>query len=166
MSLKTLEDLFVHELRDLYSAEKQLVKGLPKMAHAASSRKLREGFEEHQEQTKVHVERLEQIFKELELVSRASKCTAMEVLIEEGESLIAENADECVKDAALIGAAQKIEHYEIASYGTLRTWANILGYSVAVTLLQETLDEEKEAHSKLNDLAESEVNAEAAQAGA
>ena len=164
MALRTLEDLFVKELKDLYSAEKQILKDLPKMAKAASSEKLREGFEEHREQTEGHVERLEKIFESLGKPSRGVKCAAMEGIIEEGKELLEEDADESVMDAALIAAAQRVEHYEIAAYGTVRTLARMLGNSEAEELLQQTLDEEKQTDEKLTELAESEVNV-AAQGG-
>jgi len=164
MALRTLEDLFVKELKDLYSAEKQILKALPKMAKAASSEKLREGFEEHREQTEGHVERLEKIFESLGKPSRGVKCAAMEGILEEGKELLEEDADESVMDAALIAAAQRVEHYEIAAYGTVRTLARMLGNSEAEELLQQTLDEEKQTDEKLTELAESEVNV-AAQGG-
>lgn len=164
MALHTLEDLFVKELKDLYSAEKQILKALPKMAKSASSEKLREGFEEHREQTEEHVERLEKIFESLGKPARGAKCVAMEGIIEEGKELLEEEADETVLDAALIAAAQRVEHYEIAAYGTVRTLARMLGNSEAEELLQQTLDEEKQTDEKLTELAESEVNV-AAQGG-
>lgn len=158
MSLTTLEDLFVNELKDLYSAEKQLVKALPKMAKAASSAKLRKGFEDHLKQTKKHVERLEQIFDELGVKPRGPKCEAMEGLIDEGKRVMKEDAEPAVMDAALIAAAQRVEHYEIAGYGTVRTFANMLGQKDAERLLQQTLEEESQTNEKLTKLAESEVN--------
>jgi len=158
-----LEELFVHELKDLLSAEKQLTKALPKMAKGASSEALRGAFQEHLEQTKTHVERLEQIFKLLDKAPRAEHCKAMEGLIEEGADLLEEEGEDAVKDAALIGAAQRVEHYEIAAYGTTRTLAELLGHDKAVKLLQKTLDEEKETDEKLTELATSEVNVEAAE---
>src|SRR5579872_165286 len=157
-TLKTLDDLFVHGLKDIYSAEKQLVKALPKMAKAASSEKLRAGFEEHLEQTRGHVERLETIFKALDASTRGVKCAAMEGLVEEGAEMIGEDAEPAVRDAGLIAAAQKVEHYEIASYGTLAAFAELLGHSDAVELLRQTLAEEKETDEKLTQLAESEIN--------
>ena len=164
MKLDTLEDLFVHELKDLLSAEKQLVKALPKMAKGAASDALRESIEDHLEQTKGHVERLETIFENLGKAARAEHCKGMEGLIEEGSKLLEEGGENMVKDAALIGAAQKVEHYEIAAYGTARSLAELLGNKQAVQLLQQTLDEEKETDEKLTELAMSEVNVEAAQA--
>lgn len=162
MSLKSLEDLFIHELKDLYSAEKQLIRALPKMAKAASSEKLRDGFEEHLAQTEEHVARLEQIFEKLlGKTPRAPKCAAMEGLIEEGKKMIEEDAEASVKDAGLIACAQRVEHYEIAGYGVSRTFANLLGHEDAAELLQSTLDEEKETDARLTELAESEINVEA-----
>ena len=158
MSLGTLNDLLVHELQDLLSAEKQLVKALPKMAKAASSPSLQEAFDEHLEQTKMHVSRLEKAFEQLGRAARAKKCEAMAGLIEESESTIEEDGDEHVKDAALIGCAQKVEHYEIASYGTARTFATLLGEDKVATLLQETLDEEGETDKRLTELAMAEIN--------
>jgi ferritin-like metal-binding protein YciE len=164
MKLESLENLFVHELKDLLSAEKQLVKALPKMAKGANSEALRAGFEEHLEQTKGHVERLEKIFGLLGKTARAETCKAMEGLIEEGSDLLKEEGSPSVKDAALIGAAQRVEHYEIAAYGTARTLAQLLGQDEAAELLQETLDEERETDEKLTDLAMSEINPEAEKA--
>src|SRR5262249_44590673 len=152
------EDLFVNELRDLYNAENQLVKALPKMAKSASSPELRQGFEEHLEQTRHHVERLEQVFEQLGTKARGKKCQAMEGLIDEGKDLMDEDAEPPVMDAGLIAAAQKVEHYEIAGYGTVRTWAEHLGHHEAAELLQQTLDEEKQTDQKLTRLAEQMVN--------
>src|SRR3954468_16138691 len=164
MKLDSLENLFVHELKDLLSAEKQLVKALPKMAKGAASEALKEAIEDHLEQTKTHVERLEAIFENLGKAARAEHCKAMEGLIEEGSELLEEEGEPMVKDAALIGAAQRVEHYEISAYGTARTIAELLGNREAVTLLQQTLDEEKETDEKLTELAMSEINVGAAQA--
>jgi len=158
MKLDTLESLFVHELKDLLSAEKQLVKALPKMAKGATSTALKTAFEEHLEQTKGHVERLEKIFTLVDKAARAEHCKAMEGLVQEGADLLEEEGSAMVKDAALIGAAQRVEHYEIAAYGTTRTLAELLGLNEAVELLQQTLDEEKETDEKLTELAMSEVN--------
>ncbi len=158
MSHDSLQDLFTEELKDLYSAEKQLIKALPKMAKAAANEELRQGFEEHLEQTKGHVNRLEQIFEKLDISPRGKKCKAMEGLIEEGKEVIEQDAEPAVKDAALIGAAQKVEHYEIAGYGTARTHASLLGDQQAAQLLQETLDEEAETDKKLTQLAEGAIN--------
>lgn len=159
--LKTLDELFLHLLKDIYNAEKQLVKALPKMAKAAASDKLMAGFEEHLDQTEGHVERLETIFKSLGVPARGTKCAAMEGLVEEGSEMIDEDAEPAVKDAGLIAAAQKVEHYEIATYGTLVAFAELLGHADAVELLQQTLDEEKATDEKLTQLAESEINLEA-----
>jgi ferritin-like metal-binding protein YciE len=161
MSLGNLRDLLVDEVRDLYSAEKQLVKALPKMAKAATNTELKEGFVTHLEETEEQVERLEEIFKLLGLAPRAKHCDAMEGLIEEGASLMAEEAEASVKDAALIAAAQKVEHYEIAAYGTARAHAHLLGMQEAVELLEETLEEEKAIDQKLTTLAESQINFQA-----
>jgi ferritin-like metal-binding protein YciE len=160
-----MENLLVHELKDLLSAEKQLVKALPKMAKGATNEALTAAFEEHLEQTKGQVERLEQIFSLLDKAARAEHCVAMEGLIEEGAKLLEEDGDEAVKDAGLIAAAQKVEHYEIASYGTARTLAEVLGHSQVAELLQQTLDEEKETDEKLTSLATNEVNPQAQSAG-
>jgi ferritin-like metal-binding protein YciE len=156
--MNSLHDLFVQELKDLWSAENQLTKALPKMAKAARSEKLRDAFSEHLDQTKGHVERLEKLFEELEAKPRGKKCEAMEGLIAEGSDVIKEHAEPAVKDAALIAAAQKVEHYEIAGYGTVRTYARLLGLHTAADLLQQTLDEESAADEKLNELAEQEIN--------
>jgi ferritin-like metal-binding protein YciE len=162
--MKNLNELFLEELADLYSAEQQLVKALPKMAKAASSEELREGFEMHLEQTEEHVRRLEQVFEIFGEKAKAKKCEAMAGLIEEGKNMIEEDAEPAVKDAGLIAAAQKVEHYEIASYGTLRTWAELLEKDEAVSLLEETESEEKETDEKLTELSES-INIEANQSG-
>jgi ferritin-like metal-binding protein YciE len=161
MKLESLETLFVTELKDLLSAEKQLVKALPKMAKGAANEALRAAFEEHLEQTKGQVERLEKVFAIVDKAPRAEHCKGMEGLIEEGSELLEEEGDPAVKDAALIGAAQKVEHYEISGYGTARTLAELLGLDEAVKLLQQTLDEEKETDEKLTELAMSEVNPQA-----
>jgi ferritin-like metal-binding protein YciE len=163
MKLDSLENLFVHELKDLLSAEKQLVKALPKMAKGANSSALQSAIKEHLEQTKGHVERLEKIFGLLGKSPRAEHCKAMEGLVEEGADLLEEEGSATVKDAALIGAAQRVEHYEIAAYGTTRTLAELLGHDEAVDLLQQTLDEEKATDEKLTELATSEINPEAAE---
>ena len=162
MKLQTLEDLFLHELKDLYSAENQLVKALPKMAKAATNPELKAGFEEHLEQTKGHVERLTKIGKQLGKGLTGHTCKAMEGLVEEGAELIDEDAEESVRDAGLIGAAQRVEHYEIAGYGTARALATRLGQDDFAELLEETLNEEKETDAKLTELAESAVNSDAA----
>ena len=139
MKLNTLEDLLHHELKDLYSAENQLVKALPKMAKAATNEELKAGFEEHLEQTKGHVDRLNQIGETLGKKLTGHKCKAMEGLVEEGAELISEDADASIRDAGLIGAAQRVEHYEIAGYGTARALASKLGHDDIVELLEQTL---------------------------
>ena len=152
-----LRELYIEELKDLYNAENQLVKALPKMAKAASSDELRQGFEEHLEQTKGHVQRLEKIFQALGESPKGKKCKGMEGLIEEGSEVMEEDYEGSVLDAALIGAAQRVEHYEIAGYGTVRSMAETLGESNHVSLLEETLEEEKETDEKLSELA-AEIN--------
>jgi ferritin-like metal-binding protein YciE len=160
-ALKSLHDLFVHELKDIYSAEKQILRALPKMVKAASSEHLKASFEEHLGQTEEQVSRLEQVFAALDISARAPKCEGMAGLIEEGSKIMEEKAEPAVMDAALIAAAQKVEHYEIATYGTLVTWAHMLGEDKLADILHTTLDEEKETDQKLTELAESEVNVEA-----
>ncbi len=164
-TVATMEDLFLDEIRDLYDAEKQLTKALPKMAKASSSDKLRKAFEDHLAETQNQVRRLEEIFEHLDKKSSGKKCAAMSGLISEGEELAGNADDTAVRDAGLIAAAQKVEHYEISGYGSARTHAQILGYVEAVSLLEETLSEEKQADRKLNDLAESRINDLAANAG-
>ena len=159
--MTTLEDLYIDMLKDLYSAEKQLVKALPKMAKNAQSPDLQKAFQDHLKQTEGHVERIERIFTDLEGSPRGKKCVGMEGLIEEGNELLQEDVEPDVLDAGLIAAAQKVEHYEIASYGTARAWAERLGYDKAARLLQQTLDEESMANEKLTKIAESHVNMEA-----
>src|SRR6188472_2492094 len=158
MKLNTLEQLYISELRDLYSAENQLLKALPKMAKAASSPELQDAFEKHLEQTKGHVERLEQIFQHLDENPKGKICHAMKGLIEEGSEILKEDGEDSVLDAGIIVAAQKVEHYEIASYGSVRTFANLLNQDEPARLLQSTLDEESETNEILNRLAESIVN--------
>jgi len=157
----TMDQLFLDEVRDLYDAEKQLTKALPKMAKAASSEALRTVFEAHLGQTQEHVTRLEQIFDSLGEKGAGKKCAAMQGLIKEGDQLVSEMHQGALRDAGLIAAAQKVEHYEISGYGSARTHAQMLGHSEAVSLLDETLGEEKEADRKLNDLAEGTINDEA-----
>jgi ferritin-like metal-binding protein YciE len=161
MQKNTLKQLYIEELRDIYDAEKQLIKALPKMAEAANSKELRTGFEEHLEQTKGHAERLERIFSALDEKATGKKCKGMQGLVSEGSEMIKEDFEEEVKDAGLISAAQRVEHYEIAAYGTVRTYASILGEEEAVSLLEKTLEEEKETDEKLTELAKG-INAEAA----
>jgi ferritin-like metal-binding protein YciE len=157
-----LKELYIDELKDLYSAENQLLKALPRMAKAASSEELQDGFREHFEQTRGHVERLEEIFKSLDASPRGKKCMGMEGLVKEGSEVMEENFGQAVKDAALIGAAQRVEHYEIAAYGTVSEFAKILGEKRHVSLLEETLQEEKETDEKLTSLAK-EINPQANQ---
>ena len=161
MSAENLHEVFIEELKDIYNAEQQLVKALPKMAKAATSESLEGAITEHLEQTKEQVARLEEIFRSLDLTARGKHCLAMGGLIEEGKEVIEDDLEDMVRDAALIGAAQKVEHYEIASYGTLIAHARLLGYDKAVTLLQQTLEEEKQTDQNLTELAESEVNLDA-----
>ena len=165
MKLDNLRKLFVEELRDLYSAENQLVKALPKMATGASSEELKQALEDHLEQTQGHVERLEEIFEQLDETPKGKNCKAMKGLVEEGSEILEEDGEDSVVDAGIIAAAQKVEHYEIASYGTVRTWAGLLGEKEAAELLQETLDEEGEANKLLNKLAQDIVNPEALSEG-
>ncbi len=160
--MATMDDLFLDELSDLYDAEKQLTKALPKMAKAATSNQLKQAFEEHLEQTRGHVERLEQIFESLAQDDSGKKCAAMAGLIKEGDELASDTEETAVRDAGLIAAAQKVEHYEIAGYGSARAHAETLGHTSAVRLLDETLAEEKETNEKLNSLAEMGINKEAA----
>ena len=157
-----LKELYIDELKDLYNAENQLVKALPKMAKAASSEELRQGFEEHLEQTRGHVQRLEQIFDLLEESPKGKKCMGMEGLVKEGSEVMEEDFEDAVMDAALIGAAQRVEHYEIAAYGTASEFAKILGENEHVSLLEQTLQEEKETDEKLTELAK-EINPQANQ---
>jgi ferritin-like metal-binding protein YciE len=161
MSLNTLEKLYIEELRDLYNAENQLLKALPKMANAASSPELKEAFEKHLEQTKGHVQRLEELFEQRDESPKGKTCKAMKGLIEEGSEILKEEGEDSVLDAGMIVAAQKVEHYEIASYGSVRTFANLLGKDDEAKLLQATLDEESEANEILSQLAEGIVNEEA-----
>ena len=154
--LATLEDLYTDLLKDLYSAEKQLVKALPKMAKNAQSPDLERAFQEHLRQTEGHVERIERLFSDMGGSPRGKKCVGMEGLIEEGEDLIKEEEG----DAALICAAQKVEHYEIATYGSLHSWAKLMGEQEAAELLDETLEEEKATDEKLTETAEQSINAE------
>jgi len=160
MPNKGLKELYVDELKDLYNAENQLVKALPKMAKAASSDELRRGFEEHLEQTKGHVQRLEKIFQLLDESPKGKKCMGMEGLVKEGGEIMEEDFDGAVMDAALIAAAQRVEHYEIAGYGTVGEFARLLGESEHAALLAQTLGEEKLTDQKLTELA-GEINTEA-----
>lgn len=160
MKKNSLRHLYLEELKDLYNAENQLVKALPKMARAATSEELRAGFEEHLEQTKGHVSRLEEIFEAMEESPKGKKCKGMEGLITEGSEMIGEDPGDEELDAGLISAAQRVEHYEIAGYGSVRTYARLLGDEDAASLLEETLKEEKETDQKLSSLAE-QINLQA-----
>ncbi len=163
MKIKSLEELFLEELKDLYSAETQLIRALPSMAKATTSDDLKNAIENHLEETKNHASRLEEAFKELGHKPEQVTCKAMKGLIEEGEEVV-HKAEKCaVRDAGIIGAAQRVEHYEIAAYGTAKQHASVLGYNRIGQLLGETLGEEKQANTKLNDIAERSVNAEANQ---
>lgn len=157
--MKDLHELFLEQLSDIYDAEKQLVKALPKMAEAADSSELQTAFREHLEQTESHAERIEEVFEMLGKPAKGKRCEAMTGLLAEGKEIMKE-AEPGVRDAALVAAAQKVEHYEIASYGCLRSWADLLERDDASTLLQETLDEEKETDERLTDIAGS-INIEA-----
>src|SRR5689334_11585109 len=148
MELTTLKDLYVHELKDLFSAEQQLIKALPKMAKAASNKELSAGFQAHLEQTKEHAQRLQQILSSNQATTRGPKCKGMEGLVAEGAEMIEEEADAEVKDAGLIAAAQRVEHYEIAGYGTARTYAELLGDQEGTNLLQTTLEEERQTDQR------------------
>lgn len=159
-----LEDLFWAEIGDLYDAEKRLTSALPKMASASSSPRLRQAFEHHLEETRQQVQRLEQIYQSLGRSADGQACEAMKGLIEEGDEMASAKGSDDVRDAGLIAAAQRVEHYEMSGYGTARTFAQRLGYQEAATLLQETLDEEKAADSTLNTIAEDMVNVRAQQA--
>ena len=161
MKIQTMEDLFLEVIRDLYDAEKQIVKALPKMIKAASSEELKEGFEEHLSQTQVQIQRLEKIFSNLGTTAGRSKCAGMQGLLAEGEDLIASTEPSAVRDAGIIAAAQKVEHYEMAGYGSARTFAQVLGHTDAVALLEQTLVEEKETDQKLTEIAEELVNEDA-----
>jgi len=161
MKIETLRDLYVEELKDLYNAENQLLKALPKMAKAATSAELRTAFEEHLEETRGHVERLDEIFQSLGASPKGKHCKAMEGIIAEAEELLSIEMPDAVKDAALIAAAQRAEHYEIAGYGCVYTFARNLGEDKAVTLLNEILQEEGAADKRLTEIAEWAVNEEA-----
>lgn len=162
MELESLRELYVHELKDIYSAEKQITKALPKMIKAATTPELSTALEEHLEITKGQIERLDRILAALDKTGRSNKkCKGMEGLLEEGEELLQEEAEPEVLDAGIIASAQKVEHYEIAAYGTLAAYARLLGDSEAQSLLEQTLAEEKEADQKLTQLAESSINVEA-----
>jgi ferritin-like metal-binding protein YciE len=164
--IRTFEDLFVDELKDLYNAEQQLTRALPKMAKAATTPELRQAIEAHLEETREQVRRLEQVFEEIGVPAKGKTCQAMKGLIEEGQEMIKQGMESEVLDAGIIGAAQRVEHYEIAGYGTARTMAETLGHKRAVKLLEQTLKEEKATDEKLTRIAESVVNARAVEIGA
>ena len=160
MEIDSLRKLYVDELKDLYSAEKQILQALPKMAKKATNPQLRQGFEKHLEQTRIQVERLDRIFELLGKSPRGKKCKGMEGVLEEGKEMMQEDMDDDVMDAALISAAQRVEHYEIAGYGTVRTYAELMGEKEHAKLLQQTLDEEGQTDKELSRLAQS-INVEA-----
>jgi ferritin-like metal-binding protein YciE len=162
MRITSLEELLEDELKDIYSAENQLVKALPKLAKAAQSKDLRAAFEDHLEQTRMHVQRIEELCNDLSIKPRGKRCVGMEGLIEEGKEVLQSDADPEPMQAAMIGAAQRVEHYEIAAYGTARAHARQLGYLKAVELLSQTLEEEKQTDQKLTQLAENRINVKAA----
>jgi ferritin-like metal-binding protein YciE len=163
IELNTMEDLFVIQIEDLYDAEKRIVEALPKMVDGASAPELRQALEQHLNQTRNHVVRLEQVFRSIGREAKSETCEAMKGLLKEGEEMLDAKGDPEVKDAALIAAAQRVEHYEISGYGTARTLAQHLDLNHAASLLEATLDEEKEADQKLTEIAESEVNLRASQ---
>ena len=162
MEIDSLRKLYVDELKDLYSAEKQILQALPKMVKKAQNEQLKKAFEDHRQVTEMQVERLDRIFEMLGKAARGKKCKAMEGLIEEGKEMMQEDMEPEVMDAALIAAAQRIEHYEIAGYGTVRTYAQVLGEKEQANILQQTHDEEGDADKLLTRLAESTINVEAA----
>jgi ferritin-like metal-binding protein YciE len=164
-TVDSLHALLQEELKDIYDAEKQLTKALPKLAKKASAPDLKAGFEAHLQQTEEQIDRLEQVFEQLEMPAKGKPCKGMKNLIAEGEEMIGEAEDDDTRDAVMIAAAQKVEHYEIASYGTVRTWAQLLGMNEVASLLEESLEEEKETDQKLTSLAESHINIEAADEG-
>jgi len=161
--MDSLEELLQAELKDIYDAEKQLTKALPKMVKKASAGELQDAFDEHLRQTEQHIDRLEQVFDQLGMPARGKKCEGMKHLIAEGEEMIGDAEDDATRDALMIAAAQKVEHYEIAAYGTMRTWANLLGKHDVAALLEDTLEEEKDTDQKLTSIAESFVNEAAAE---
>lgn len=161
MKIETMEDLFLAQIEDLYDAEKRLVKALPKMSEAASSPELRQAFDSHLEETRAHVVRLEQVFADMGREAKGETCDAMKGLIKEGEEIVDDIDESPLRDAGLIGAANRVEHYEIAGYGTARTFAEILSMSRAAELLEETLEEERAADETLTAIAESMINSEA-----
>lgn len=160
--IDSLQRLLEDELKDMYDAEKQITRALPKMMKKAGAGELRAAFEEHLQQTEQQIERLEQVFEHLDMPARGKKCLGMQNLIKEGQEMMAETKDDDTRDALMIAAAQKVEHYEIASYGTMRVWANLLGHTEAASLLEQSLEEEKETDERLTSIAESFVNRAAA----
>ncbi len=165
MELNTLKKLYTEQLKDLYSAEKQLIKALPKMAEFATNEDLKQGFKKHLKETEGQVERLERIFSDMNISGSGKTCAAMKGLVEEGSELMEEDGVPAVLDAGLIAAAQRVEHYEIAAYGCVKAYAELLGEKKAVGLLQKTLDEESKTNQTLTELAESSINLEASRAG-
>jgi len=163
--MDSLEDLLQDEIKDIYDAEKQLIKALPKLIKRATSDQLKEALEAHLQETEQHRERLEEVFEQLGMPVKGKKCEGMQHLIAEGSDMIADCDEDATRDAVIIAAAQKCEHYEIASYGTIRVWANLLGKNEAAAIFKETLNEEKEADLKLTEIAESFVNEAAAEEG-
>ena len=161
MKIESMEDLFLEQIEDLYDAEQRLVKALPKMAEASTSPELRQAFLSHLGETKEHVQRLEQVFQSLGKKPKAETCPAMKGLVEEGDEMVSNTDQSPLRDAALIASANRVEHYEIAAYGSARTFAKTLGHNAAVSLLNATLNEEKKADEKLTMLAESMINHEA-----
>ncbi|HEY0455626.1 MAG TPA: ferritin-like domain-containing protein [Verrucomicrobiae bacterium] len=163
--MNELTDLFLSELADIYNAENQLIKALPKMAKAAQSEELREAFENHLAETEQHAERLKQVFESFDKTAKSKKCHAMEGLVEEAKEIISDNKGDITADAALISAAQKVEHYEMATYGTLCCWAKLLGNQQALSLLKENMSEEEKADKLLNQIASSQSNLKATRRG-
>jgi ferritin-like metal-binding protein YciE len=161
MKIQSMEDLFLEQIEDLYDAEKRLVKALPKMAEASTSQSLRQAFQSHLMETEGHVSRLENVFRALGKNAKSQTCDAMKGLVSEGEDMISDTEPSSVRDAGLIASANRVEHYEIAAYGSARTFAEMLGMREAASLLEQTLQEEKKADQKLTQLAESMVNDEA-----
>jgi ferritin-like metal-binding protein YciE len=161
MKINSLHDLYISELKDLYDAENRIIKALPKMAEAANSTELRDAFEQHLQQTRTHADRLEQIFRRLDESPKGVKCKALQGILEEGEDFLDKDVPDSVCDAGLIASAQRVEHYEIAAYGTVRTFANQLGYQDQAEILNQTLQEEGETDQLLTRLAESMINEEA-----
>jgi ferritin-like metal-binding protein YciE len=164
MAEGTLHDAFIDELRDMYDAEKQLTKALPKLAKSASSPVLRDAFESHLEETQGHIERLEEVFASLDEKAKGKHCAGIAGIIEEGSAIMGEDFDDDTMDACLVGAGQRAEHYEMSAYGTLIAWAKAMGHDEAADLLQQNLDEEKAADEKLSSIAESGINQSAAEA--